>query len=63
MQIVAPRSNPGGQVEHFSVPSHVAQLAWQAEQIEVEPLMSWKNLASQMQDPFYNVEFGAQIEH
>ena len=63
MQIVAPRSNPDGQVEHFSVPSHVAQLAWQAEQTEVEPLMSWKNLALQMQDPFFKVELGAQAEH
>ena len=63
IQIVAPRSNPDGQVEHFSVPLHVAQLSWQEEQIEVEPLLSKKNLSLQMQDPSYKVEFGAQTVH
>ena len=57
MQIVAPKLNPDGHVKHLSVPSHVAQLSWQDEQVEVEPLLSLKNLSSQIHYPFSKEEF------
>ena len=63
IQIVAPKSNPAGQDVHLSIPSHVAQLEWQDEQTEVEPLLSLKNLSLHIQDPFYKEEFGAQTVH
>ena len=59
MQIEEPRSKAAGHVKHFSALSHVAQLEWQGEQVDV----SWKNFLSQEHDPFSKVEFGEQTVH
>ena len=63
IQIVAPRSNPDGQLVHFSILSHVAQLEWQDEQVVVEPLSSSKNLSLQIHYPLSKLEFRAQTVH